>query len=151
MVEIIEYNNKYQQDFYNLNVSWLDKYHLTESRDLEVLEDPKGTIIDNGGFIWLAKDGDKIIGSAALMKEHDTIFELAKMAVDDAYKGRGISKLLMETCINKARSIGATKLELFSNHQLIPALGLYEKYGFKHVSVTGSPFETADVKMEMEL
>src|SRR5438445_9958556 len=113
MVEIIEYNNKYQQDFYKLNVAWLDKYHLTESRDLEVLDDPKGTIIDNGGFIWLAKEGDAIIGSAALMKEDDTTFELAKMAVDDAYKGRGISKLLMDTCINKAKSIGATKLELF--------------------------------------
>jgi len=151
MVEIIEYNNKYQQDFYNLNVTWLDKYHLKESRDLEVLDDPKGTIIDNGGFIWLAKEGEAIIGSAALMKEDNTTFELAKMAVDDAYKGRGISKLLMDTCINKAKSIGATKLELFSNHQLTTALGLYEKYGFKHVSVTGSPFETADVKMEMEL
>jgi putative acetyltransferase len=151
MIEIIEYNNKYQPDFYKLNLAWLDKYHLTESRDLEVLEDPKGTIIDNGGFIWLAKEGDTIVGSAALIKENDTMFELAKMAVDDAYKGRGISKLLIETCINKAKSLGAAKLELFSNHQLTTALGLYEKYGFQHVSVTGSPFETADVKMEMEI
>jgi putative acetyltransferase len=151
MVEIIEYENRYQQDFYRLNVAWLDKYHLKESRDLEVLDDPKGTIIDKGGFIWLAKEGGAIIGSAALMKEDDRTFELAKMAVDDEYKGRGISKLLIETCINKAKAIGAVKLELFSNHQLTTALGLYEKYGFRHVSVTGSPFETADVKMEMEL
>ena len=151
MIEIIEYENKYQPDFYKLNVAWLDKYHLTESRDLAVLDDPQGMIIDNGGFIWLAKETDTIVGSAALMKETDAIFELAKMTVADGYKGRGISKLLMETCINKARAIGATKLELFSNHQLTTALGLYEKYGFQHVSVTGSPFETADVKMEMEL
>ena len=151
MAEIIPYENKYQQDFYKLNVAWLDKYHLTESHDLAILDDPQGMIIDKGGFIWLAKKGDIIVGSAAIIKENDTTYELAKMAVDDAYKGRGISKLLMDTCINKAKSIGATKLELFSNHQLTTALGLYEKYGFKHVSVTGSPFETADVKMEMEL
>jgi putative acetyltransferase len=151
MVEIIEYENKYQPNFYKLNVAWLDKYNLTESHDLAILDDPKGMIIDQGGFIWLAKEGDSIIGSAAIIKENGGAFELAKMAVDDAYKGRGISKLLIETCINKARAVGATKLELFSNHQLTTALGLYEKYGFQHVTVTDSPFETADVKMEMEL
>jgi putative acetyltransferase len=151
MVEIIAYENKYQEDFYKLNVAWLDKYNLTESHDLAILDDPQGMIIDQGGFIWLAKEDDSIIGSAAIIKENNNIFELAKMAVDDKYKGRGISKLLIETCINKARAIGATKLELFSNHQLTTALGLYEKYGFRHINVTGSAYETADVKMEMEL
>jgi GNAT superfamily N-acetyltransferase len=148
---IIEYENKYQPDFYRLNIAWLDKYHLTESHDLQILNDPEGTIINNGGFIWLAKSNDTIVGSAALIKEADGIYELAKMAVDDAHQGKGISKLLIEACIEKARTIGAKKLELFSNHQLTTALGLYEKYGFHHISVTNSPFETADVKMEMNL
>jgi len=151
MTEIIEYSNKYQQDFYQLNIAWLDKYHLTESPDLEVLNDPQGTIIAKGGFIWLAVTEDKIVGSAALIKEDEETYELAKMAVDDAFQGRGISKLLIEICIAKAKQIGAKKLELFSNHQLTTALGLYEKYGFHHISVTNSPFETADVKMEMML
>ena len=151
MVSIIEYDNKYQRDFYRLNIVWLDKYNLTESRDLQVLNDPQGEIIDNGGFIWLAKVNDTIVGSSALIKEGDDTFELAKMAVDDAYQGKGISKLLIEACIEKAKHAGAKKLELFSNHQLTTALGLYEKYGFHHVSVTNSPFETADVKMEMNL
>lgn len=151
MIEIIEYSNKYQQDFYRLNIAWLDKYHLTEEPDLEVLNDPDGTIIAKGGFIWLAKMDDTIVGSAGLIKEDATTYELAKMAVDDAFQGRGISKLLIEVCIDKAKQIGAKKLELFSNHQLTTALGLYEKYGFHHVTVTNSPFETADVKMEMAL
>jgi putative acetyltransferase len=151
MIEIIEYQNKYQPDFYRLNLAWLDKYNLTESHDLIILDDPEGTIINKGGFIWLAKEGDFIVGTAAIMKETDEVFELAKMAVDEAFQGKGISKLLIEACIDKAKKIGATKLELFSNHQLITALGLYQKYGFAHVDVTNSPFETADVKMEMKL
>lgn len=151
MIKIIEYKDEYQQDFYRLNIAWLDKYHLTEEADLEVLNDPQGTIIAKGGFIWLAKIDDTIVGSAGLIKEDATTYELAKMAVDDAFQGRGISKLLIEVCINKAKQIGAKKLELFSNHQLTTALGLYEKYGFHHVDVTNSPFATADVKMEMTL
>lgn len=151
MVEIIAFENKYQPDFYRLNIVWLDKYNLTESHDLEILNHPEATIINNGGFIWLAKSADEIVGSAALIKEADGIFELAKMAVADAHQGKGISKLLIENCIAKAKEIGVKKLELFSNHQLTTALGLYEKYGFHHVAVTNSPFTTADVKMEMDL
>lgn len=151
MAEIIEYENKYQPDFYRLNIAWLDKYHLTESHDVAILNDPEGMIINNGGYIWLAKEDGLIIGSAALIKETDDTFELAKMAVDDLYQGKGISKLLIATCIKKAKAIGAKKLELFSNHQLTTALSLYEKYGFHPVEVTNSPFETADVKMEMTI
>lgn len=151
MVEIIEYENKYQPDFYRLNEAWLDQYGLKESHDLLMMNDPESTIINAGGFIWLAKAGDTIVGSAGIMKEACGMFELVKMAVDDAYKGKGIGRLLIETCIAKAKECGAKKLELFSNHQLTTALRLYEKYGFKHVEVKGSPFETADVKMELAL
>lgn len=149
MIEIIEYNDRYSADFRQLNLEWLDKYHLTEEPDLMVLNDPTGTIINGGGAIFLAKAGELVVGSAAIMKEHDGIFELAKMAVTPAWQGKGISKLLIEKCISKARELGAKKLILFSNHQLQAALNLYEKFGFRHVEVTDSPFETADVKMEL--
>lgn len=150
-IEIIEYQEKYHSDFKKLNLEWLDKYNLTESHDLLVLNDPQGTIIDRGGFIWLAKAGDEIIGSAAIMNEGHGIFELAKMSVAEAWRGKGISKLLMETCLQKAKETGGKKLSLYSNHQLQTALKLYEKYGFKHVAIKDAPFLTADVKMELEL
>lgn len=151
MIEIISYENKYLPNFYRLNLAWLDKYNLTESHDLMVLNDPEETIINRGGYIFLARAEDKIVGSSALMKEAEGVYELAKMTVDENYRGRGISKLLIEACIDKAKKIGATKLELFSNHQLTTALELYKKYGFVNIDVTNSPFETADVKMEMNL
>jgi GNAT superfamily N-acetyltransferase len=150
MIEIIPYEDRYQPEFYKLNIEWLDKYHLTESHDLMVLDDPKGTITDRGGYIWLAKDDDKIVGTAGIMNEGHGHYELAKMAVSPEYRGKGISKLLIEACIAKAKEIKAIRLILFSNHQLLTALKLYEKYGFKHVEVKDSPFVTADVKMELD-
>jgi N-acetylglutamate synthase-like GNAT family acetyltransferase len=149
MIEIIEFNSKYHEDFKKLNLEWLDKYNLTESHDLMVLNDPKGTIIERGGFIWLAKAVDEIVGTAALMHEGHGIFELAKMSVTEKWQGKDISKLLIETCLNKAKDIGAKKITLFSNHQLVKALSLYEKFGFQHVEVKDSPFDTADIKMEL--
>jgi len=149
--QIIEYADQYQRAFKELNIEWLDRYHLTESHDLQILDDPRKTILERGGVIYLAKIENGIVGSAALIKEHDDVYELAKMAVATDYRGMGISKLLLEKCLEKARELKASKIILFSNHQLKAALGLYEKYGFKHVPVVDSPFLTADVKMELVL
>lgn len=150
-INIISYESKYQPVFKSLNLEWLDKYNLTEDHDLMILDDPQGTVIDNGGFLWLAKAGEEIIGTVGIMKDTDTVFEIIKMFVSPSWRGKGISKLLIETCLSKAKEIGAEKLILFSNHQLETALKLYEKYGFRHVEVTDAPFETADVKMELIL
>lgn len=151
MVEIIQYDNIYAEDFKSLNLEWLDKYHLTESHDLYYLDNPIKTIIEKAGFIWLAKVGEKVIGSAALLKMGDDVFELSKMSVTADYQGKGIGRLLIQTCLTKAKNLGSKKILLFSNHQLQTAIGLYEKFGFKHIELKDSPFETADVKMELIL
>jgi N-acetylglutamate synthase-like GNAT family acetyltransferase len=116
-----------------------------------VLDDPQGKILDNGGIIYLAKAGNEIVGSAALMKEHEGVYELVKMAVTRKWQGKGISRLLIEKCLEKAKEWKVQKITLFSNSQLQTAISLYEKYGFHHVAVEGSPFITADVKMELDL
>jgi putative acetyltransferase len=151
MIEIVPYSDEYAAVFKVLNLEWLDKYNLTESHDLMILNNPKGTIIDTGGVIYLAKSGEEIIGSAALINEGHGIFELAKMAVAPASRGKGISKLLIEKCIDAAKERKAKKIILFSNSQLQTAISLYKKYGFKHVDVTDAPFLTADIKMELSL
>jgi N-acetylglutamate synthase-like GNAT family acetyltransferase len=149
-IEIIEYDEKFHADFKRMNLDYLDKYNLTESHDMIILDNPEEIVIGRGGFIWLAKAGDEIVGTVGIMPEGHGIFELIKMCVAESWRGKGISKLLMETCLQKVTELGGEKLFLFSNHQLQTALKLYTKYGFKNVEVTDSPFETADVKMELE-
>jgi N-acetylglutamate synthase-like GNAT family acetyltransferase len=149
MPHIIDYTDTYAADFKNINVQWLEKYNLLEDHDIQMLDDPRGTIINHGGVIYLAEDSGSIIGSAALIHEHDGIYELAKMTVVPTWRGKGISKLLLEKCIDTARTLGAKKIVLFSNDQLQTAIALYQQYGFKHIAVTDSPFTTANVKMEL--
>ncbi|WP_207632929.1 GNAT family N-acetyltransferase [Foetidibacter luteolus] len=151
MVTIIPFQPQHAAVFKSLNLYWLDQYNLTEPADLAVLDNPVATILDTGGFIYLAQLNGEIVGSAALINEHAGIYELAKMAVGPAHHGKGISKLLLEKCLEAAKNVGAVKIILYSNSQLKAALKLYEKYGFTYVPVTGSPFETADIKMELSL
>ena len=150
-IKIIPYRSEHHAVFKHLNLEWLDHYSLTESHDLMILNDPQGTILDKGGYIWMAEADGKIVGSAGLMKEEDGVYELVKMTVTESYRGKGISRLLIERCLYKAREIGAKKVTLYSNHQLQTAIGLYEKYGFHHVELVNSPLETADIRMELVL
>lgn len=151
MVRIIDYEDKHHEDFRRLNLEWLHKYNLAESHDLEVLDDPKSTILDRGGVIYIAEDSDQVVGSAALITEEEGVYELAKMAVAPGWRGQGISKLLIEKCLDTARSLNAKKITLYSNSQLLTALNLYQKYGFYHIPNDNSPYLTADVRMELNL
>mgnify|MGYP001190316057 FL=1 len=151
MIKVISYQSKYKPDFKRLNLEWLDKYNLTESHDLEILDDPQGTVIDRGGCIFLAIEGERVVGTAGLWKENEKEYELIKMTVDPVYRGQGISKILLDRCLTEAGKLKAEKVFLFSNSQLQTALKLYGKYGFCNVEVTDAPFLSADVKMELSL
>ncbi len=151
MIEIIDYSGEYANDFRELNLEWLEQYNLTESHDLEVINHPKEAILDNGGYIFLAREGQKIIGTAGIANEGNAIYELVKMTVAPEFRGKGISKMLIEKCLDKARELKAKKIFLYSNSQLQTAISLYKKYGFVHVDASNSPLITADVKMEMTL
>lgn len=150
-IELIPYEDRYKEDFRKLNLEWLNKYNLTEEYDLVVLDDPRGKVLDSGGVIYLAKLGNEIVGSAGLMKEEEGVFELVKMAVTEQWQGRGISKLLLDKCLEAARQLKLKKITLYSNSQLQRAIKMYEKYGFRHVPLVNSPLATADVRMELTL
>ena len=151
MIEIIDYSGEYANDFRELNLEWLEKYNLTESHDLQIINHPKEEVLDKGGYIFLAREDDRIIGTAGIANEGDSIYELVKMTVASAFRGQGISKMLIEKCLDKARELKAKKLFLYSNSQLHTAISLYKKYGFVHVDASNSPLLSADVKMELAL
>jgi len=150
-IEIVAFQKKHADDFKSLNLVWLDEHKLTEAPDLEMLNDPQGKIIDEGGFIFIALSGEKVIGTAALIKSKHNLMELAKMSIHKDYQGKGISKLLMDRCIHTARIQGASGLYLYSSTKLKTALSLYEKYGFKHLPLLNSKYLTADVYMQLSL
>ena len=151
MAVIIDYEDKYIKDFQRLNLEWLEKFNLTESHDLEILNYPRENVIDRGGFLFLLIEDNIVIGTAGIFKINDTEYELIKMSVAPEHRGKKFGDMLLEKCIAKAKEVKATKMILFSNSNLQTAIRLYEKFGFKHVEVIDAPFETADIKMELSL
>jgi N-acetylglutamate synthase-like GNAT family acetyltransferase len=91
------------------------------------------------------------VGTCAIIKMNNTKFELAKMGVAPAAKGKGIGYLLGRACAQKAKELGATKLYLETNTLLKPAISLYHKLGFKKITGPPSPYERSNIQMEMDL
>jgi GNAT superfamily N-acetyltransferase len=63
------------------------------------------------------------------------------LAVDPAMRGRGIGKVLLQTCLDKARTRGAPTLAIHTSEVMPAARRLYEQAGFRRSpehDVTGS-------------
>jgi DNA-binding MarR family transcriptional regulator/N-acetylglutamate synthase-like GNAT family acetyltransferase len=150
-VQIIAYTPQYQGIFKQLNEEWITRHFKMEEADYKSLDHPKEYILDNGGHILIALYKGEAVGTCALIKSENNVFELAKMAVSARAKGKGIGFLLGNEAINKARKLGATKVYLESNTILKPAISLYHKLGFKKVSGVPSPYERCNIQMELVL
>lgn len=150
-IEIIPFEEKYAQYFYDLNADWLKKYFYIEPYDEKVLSNPKQYVIDPGGFIFFAKYNTEIVGVVSLINQK-TFFELSKMAVSPKYQGFKIGQQLMDFTINFAKEKGWDSITLYSHRSLKAAIQLYKKVGFKEIPVEkDSHYERADIKMLLAL
>lgn len=151
-IEIIPFQAAYAADFKNLNLDWLNKYFRVEPHDDEVLGDPEKNIIQPGGTIFFAKEGKRILGTVALMKMEDHVFELTKMAVTPEQQGKKIGQKLMEHTLKFAKEQGWKSLILYSNRKLENAIYIYKKYGFKEIPLEeNNPYGRGDIKMKLDL
>ncbi len=138
--------------FRKLNEQWITRYFFLEPKDVASLLDPRTTILDRGGRIFLAVRDGQAVGCCALLAVAPGEFEVAKMAVTETYRRNGIGRQLLEKVIAEARASGAHRLYLETNHKLVGAIRLYESLGFRHLPperILASPYARADVYMEL--
>ena len=150
-VTIVDYEPGYKQAFKELNEEWITRYFKMEASDYKYLDYPQENILDKNGVILFALAGDKPVGTCALVETGEQVFELAKMAVADEAKGKGIGYLLGLAAVERARALGAKKLFLESNTRLEPAINLYQKLGFRRIFGQPSPYERSNIQMELIL
>lgn len=149
-ITITPFDEKYSNDFYELNVEWLETYFYVEPHDEEVLSQAKKYIIDNGGHIFFAKLNEEIVGTFALIKIDESVFELSKMAVPPKLRGKKIGQKLLQYCLDFSKSQKFEKLILYSNRKLENAIYLYRKYGFVEIPIEpNNPYARGDIKMEL--
>lgn len=137
--------------FRELNEAWIKQYFGLEEHDHDILGDPIASIIQPGGHIFLACAEGRAIGCCALIVVRPGVYEVAKMAVVEQYRGCGVGRKLLAYVIEQARTLGATLLTLETNDKLANAIHLYESLGFRHLPPVPSPYVRANVFMDLPL
>ena len=150
-VTIVSFDEEYSSIFYELNKLWIEESWLLEESDKFDLLNPKESIIDKGGEIFFALIDSNVVGTVAMIRSANRIYELAKMTVDINYRGNGVANKLMDQCLNYAMNNNAQQIYLITNDTLLIARNLYDKYGFKEVKLDSDKYLRGNVKMVLNL
>ena len=150
--QVVSWRPEFRSDFERLNREWIEGFFVMEEEDLKVLRDPEAAIVASGGEIFFVTQGEIVQGTCAVIRHDAETYELAKMAVAPAARGRGYGDRLVEAAIAFARGAGARRLMLVSNTRLAPALTLYRKHGFAPVPLDpANGYSRADIQLELSL
>ncbi len=149
---IREYEDALAADFYRINAEWIESMFRLEENDIRILSQPRELIIDRGGVILFVETADVgVVGACALIKTEEGCFELTKMGVTEAARGRKAGEALLAAILERARTMEMETLYLLTNHACAPAIHLYEKLGFVHDAAImerfGKRYARCDVAM----
>ncbi len=151
-LRILDYSDDLAGAFRDINAQWIAAMYRLEQADRDVLDNPRARVIDPGGAILFVEAREMgVVGACALRKTGEGCFELTKMGVLEAARGRKAGEYLLKAVIARAMAMGAEVLYLLSNKKSAAAIHLYEKLGFVHdaqiMSEHGARYERCDVAM----
>jgi histidinol dehydrogenase len=146
--QIIDYQPDMAIHFKKINEEWINQFFKLEDPDRKVLDNPDTYILAKGGAIIFARHKGEIVGTCGLLKSGENEYELVKMGVTASAQGKKIGKKLGIAILEKAKSMGATKVILESNRVLKSAILLYKSLGFEEVPPIPSPYARCDIRMQ---
>lgn len=106
--------------------------------ELLLLADPSERLVEDyarRGICYLAQEGEALIGVYVLLPTRPDTVELVNVAVDEAMQGKGIGKRLVLHAVEQARDLGYATIEVGTGNTSIGQLALYQKCGFRMVSI----------------
>lgn len=92
---------------------------------------------EKGSIYYLAIENNQIMGVSGLFPTKNLpegCVELVKLYASQAARGKGLGKLLIQKCIEKAKDFGYSSVYLETLPELNQAIGLYESLGFERLN-----------------
>lgn len=116
-----------------------------EKVPLELLlsADPSKIIVEDyvaKGECFIAENEEQTIGVYVLLPTRPQTVEIVNVAVAEDHQGKGIGKLLVSHAIRIAKTQGYKTIEIGTGNSSIGQLALYQKCGFRIVSVDHNYF-----------
>jgi RimJ/RimL family protein N-acetyltransferase len=107
---------------------------MVEPPPLEKVSSFQLELIKKDGPIFYAITSDRVIGWCDIFPNSNPRQSHRGglgMGLVEGYRGKGLGSKLLETCLQKAKEFGLEKVELEVYTTNIPAIKMYEKFGFE--------------------
>jgi GNAT superfamily N-acetyltransferase len=96
-------------------------------------------LIDNSNNILLISQENETVTGMAWGSVKESVAWLGFMGVKDLFRGKGLSRLLLNRFIDESKARGARKISLNTDPSLVPAIRLYESEGFSREGTIVNP------------
>lgn len=103
------------------------------------------------GVLLLARVGGKPAGCVALRPRGQEVAEMRRLFVRPAFRGQGVGRALVETLLERARTLGYRRMVLETLPFMEAARALYRRLGFREVGQKQVCPDSPEIVMEREL
>jgi putative acetyltransferase len=110
-----------------------DQVEAFRGWEQELVQLPAPYVAPSGCFL-LAKDAGQACGCVALKEVDRSTAEIKRLYVDPPYRGRAIGQQLVQSVLQKARSLGYRRMLLDSHCSMVQAHAVYRAAGFLDVA-----------------
>ena len=143
MIEIVPYSKHYRAGVVDVILPvQQDEFGIPITLDAQPdLLDIPGYYQKGDGNFWVALDGNRVVGTIALLDIGNGQGALRKMFVRQAYRGseRGVGRNLLRTLLEWCRHHYVSEVYLGTTDRFKAAHRFYEKNGFAEIHKTGLP------------
>lgn len=126
----------------SVEIKRLEK-HEKVPMELLLLADPSRIVVEDyvaKGDCFIAVSEEQIMGVYVLLPTRPKTVGIVNVAVAEDHQGKGIGKLLVSDAIRVAKTQGYKTIEIGTGNSSIGQLALYQKCGFRIVSVDHNYF-----------
>ena len=114
-----------QPEYYKMLLN-IGKLTEKDNTELIIVESQKGKIV--GAVLYFSDMKNYGSGGTATQIKNTSGFRL--LAVDPNQRGRGLGKILINECINRAKKLGQKQIVIHSTKSMKIARAMYKKIGF---------------------
>lgn len=149
-MKIIPYDEKYKNDFIELNKLWISEMFEIEDEDIRELGNIEATIEKGGNIFFALDENEEVLACCMVGPRDDGDWEIMKFAARGMYTGTGAGNACLKACIGYAKEKGINRIIIVSNNKCVQALHLYRKNGFIEMPVDKEkfPFKRAGIAFE---
>lgn len=131
-MNVVEYNQKYKNDFIELNLGWINALFFEEDEDKKVLNHIED-YIKKGANVFFTLEDDEVLACCMIEPLRDDMWEISKFAARNLGSGKGAGSLCLKEALKFGLKHGAKLFEIVTNTKCFKAIHIYEKFGFKQI------------------